>query len=80
VLGTALSLAAMRSHRAANAPIAMAFAKHQQPVTSTGEFVAMPDLSPDGRYLAYSTATGIDVRDHKGGMAWVSRFTLDVMP
>jgi hypothetical protein len=62
-LAVALAVVAARSKTTASSPIAMGFAKHQQAITATGAYVGMPDLSPDGRHLAYATATGFALRD-----------------
>jgi len=62
-LATAVVVLAARSRSSSSSPIAMAFSRNQQPVVSTGQLVGVPDLSPDGRWLAYATSTGISIRD-----------------
>ena len=68
IAGVAVAVAVVvvvLARRPANvdAPIAMAFATNQQPVTHNGAGVGSPALSPDGHTFAYTTQDGFVLRD-----------------
>lgn len=62
-LAATVIVLATRSHPSSSAPIAMAFSRNQQIISTGGELVATPDLSPDGNGLAFATEHGLVVRD-----------------
>lgn len=59
----AVIVALMTRNPRSGAPIAMAFATNQQPVTEADGLVALPAWSPDGTLVVYANGTGLVVRN-----------------